>query len=237
MKFHSYLLCYPNGIPFYAGVGRYSRYKAKKANVWAERIRNKIIRTGYNVLYIVFEHRSYEEALTHEISLIKLYGRKDIKTGILVNATDGGEGVTGRVMTSEQLAVLASHQRGKKWDFDDPRRKEVSKRFKGKSPNHSPELKRQLSEKMREFNKNNVERNKARAGISLSEKHKSLISQTLKKHVRTVEHQTKVSAKIIEINKSKKGVPQTGERKKKSIESLDRARKIRWERYHAIKCS
>ena len=44
---------------------------------------------------------TWDEACTKEIEFIKLYGRKDNNTGILVNLTDGGEGTLG-VIVSER---------------------------------------------------------------------------------------------------------------------------------------
>jgi len=233
-KVYSYLLVRPNGIPFYAGVGRCSRYKAKKANKWAERIRAKIEREGGRVLYIVFDQSSWDEACTHEKELIAKYGRQDLGTGVLVNATDGGEGVPGRIMTKDQLAHLGSQQRGKKWAPDDPRRELISRQFKGRKPNHSPELKQQLSERMKKFNEGNAERNRARKGISLSEERRAQIKATAAAQPPMSEERKEAFRQMtIARNRANKGKPQSEERKAQSRETLARALKIRWERYRA----
>lgn len=52
----------------------------------------------------VFETDNEQEAFTKEIELIKLYGRRDIKTGCLFNRTDGGEGPSGFIKSDEQKA-------------------------------------------------------------------------------------------------------------------------------------
>jgi hypothetical protein len=39
-----------------------------------------------------------EEAFKHEIYMIAILGRRDLRTGILLNLTDGGEGTSGWVM-------------------------------------------------------------------------------------------------------------------------------------------
>lgn len=53
----------------------------------------------------VFETKSEEEAFIKEIELIKLYGRRDLKTGTLFNRTDGGEGVSGYVKNNVEKEV------------------------------------------------------------------------------------------------------------------------------------
>lgn len=61
---------------------------------------NVVNKAGYTV-EIIFNNLTWEEALQKECELIKEYGRLDNKTGILVNMTDGGDGVNGYKHTEE----------------------------------------------------------------------------------------------------------------------------------------
>jgi len=76
--------------PFYIGIGsNYKRaYQKEKRNSYWQNIVSK---TNYEI-EILFENVSREFAIKKEKEFIKLYGRKDLKTGILCNMTDGGEG-------------------------------------------------------------------------------------------------------------------------------------------------
>jgi len=53
----------------------------------------------------VFETKIEEEAFVKEIELIKLYGRRDSKTGTLFNRTAGGEGASGAIRTIKEKTV------------------------------------------------------------------------------------------------------------------------------------
>jgi hypothetical protein len=53
----------------------------------------------------VLETESEAEAFAKEIELIKLYGRRNTKTGTLFNLTDGGEGASGAIKTEEHKQV------------------------------------------------------------------------------------------------------------------------------------
>lgn len=78
---------------FYIGIGNdlnYQRaYQKKSRN---KHWKNIVNITNYSV-NIIFDNLSWEDACFKEIELIKKYGRKDLNNGILVNMTDGGEGL------------------------------------------------------------------------------------------------------------------------------------------------
>lgn len=84
---------------FYIGIGSgktYKRaYKKTGRNKFWQNIVNK---TSYTVT-ILEDGLSWEEACTKEIELIKIFGRRDLNSGSLVNLTDGGEGSKGVVMS------------------------------------------------------------------------------------------------------------------------------------------
>jgi hypothetical protein len=81
--------------PFYIGIGsddsgEYSRaYAKKERNKYWHHITRKV---KYDV-EILLEDLSWEEACNKEIEFIKLYGRKDLGLGQLINMTDGGDGL------------------------------------------------------------------------------------------------------------------------------------------------
>lgn len=78
-----------NNEIFYIGIGNSKRpYEKINRNSYWKNIINKV---KYKV-EILTNNLTWENAQEAEIQLIKLYGRKDLKTGNLVNMTDGGEG-------------------------------------------------------------------------------------------------------------------------------------------------
>lgn len=76
-------------VPFYIGKGKGKRaYDTKnRSKFW-----NRVAKKGYRVEFIR-ENLSEEEALLLEVTMIKTLGRRDNKTGCLVNMTDGGDGL------------------------------------------------------------------------------------------------------------------------------------------------
>lgn len=87
-----------SGEPFYIGIGKkhnysntieseYKRAYSKRRSAFWYKIVNK---HGVEV-EILFESNSKDEIIKKEIEFIKLYGRRDLNTGILCNMTDGGE--------------------------------------------------------------------------------------------------------------------------------------------------
>jgi hypothetical protein len=89
---------------FYIGIGKnkrraYSNFSRNKH--WLSISKN----FGFEV-DILFEGISWQDACNVEIGLIDSYGRKDLGIGNLVNMTDGGEGIIGRLISEETKMKL-----------------------------------------------------------------------------------------------------------------------------------
>lgn len=78
-----------DGEIFYIGKGCGNRAgkTTKRSSFW----NNIVNKYEYDIL-LIEEHLSNEEALIREQYYIKLFGRRDLGLGTLVNHTDGGEG-------------------------------------------------------------------------------------------------------------------------------------------------
>jgi hypothetical protein len=109
MNIDSYVYQYvrEDGSPYYIGKGTGKRaYNRCKGDV-------KPLKDKSNV-QVIAHNLSDSEASVLEKKLIKLYGRKDIGTGILRNKTDGGDGATGAVRSKEFRDVIAANNRLRK---------------------------------------------------------------------------------------------------------------------------
>lgn len=99
--------------PFYIGIGTkelgrenlkdtcsYRRAYEKKGrgDIW-----NKISRKSEYEVEILLESSDYQFLKDREIEFIKLYGRKDLRTGTLANLTDGGDGTIGIIWAPETI--------------------------------------------------------------------------------------------------------------------------------------
>ncbi len=96
-----------NNTPFYIGIGSDNIYKranekTRRNNIW----KNITKKTAFKV-NILFDNISYQEAKTKEIELIKKYGRIDLRSGILSNMTDGGDGTINKIYTKEYREKLS----------------------------------------------------------------------------------------------------------------------------------
>lgn len=106
--------------PFYIGIGTktksdiknnyYSRSLEKRRNnLW-----QKIYKKTSIKIEILFECDDYSLITNKEKQFIKLYGRKDLKTGTLTNLTDGGELNNNRIC-SEELRIKRSINAKNRW--------------------------------------------------------------------------------------------------------------------------
>ncbi len=108
---------------FYVGIGtiekphlnsthnnRYRRaYNIKSRTQYWKKI---VAKTEYRV-DIIIESNSYDFIKDKEMEFIKLYGRKDLGEGTLVNFSNGGEGIQNRIFTKEHRENMSKGRKGK----------------------------------------------------------------------------------------------------------------------------
>lgn len=114
----------PNNEVFYIGIGTtkeraYSKYNRNK--YWRQIVK----KYNYKV-EIIFDNLTWDEACKLEISLIWLYGRKDLKKGTLCNLTNGGEGNFGMIHSVETKLKMSNSAKNVKWSKE---RKLNNKKF------------------------------------------------------------------------------------------------------------
>jgi hypothetical protein len=90
--------------------------------VFFQRILLKIKRLGLSPkIEVVSEFLLEEDAHALEVELIFKYGRRDLGLGSLMNLTNGGEGVCGRILSKEELVKVAlARKRGIEQYWADP---------------------------------------------------------------------------------------------------------------------
>jgi len=99
--------------PFYIGIGSDMTYKRANERARRSKFWKKIVaKTDYEI-EILFDEISFDEAKFKEIEFIKIYGRKDLNTGCLVNLTDGGDGLINKVFTPEYRKNLSNSMKGR----------------------------------------------------------------------------------------------------------------------------
>lgn len=136
-----------NNKIFYIGIGKTIKraYTTKGRNKLWNNIVNK---TDYNI-EIIFSNLSWEEACKKEKELISIYGRLDLKTGILTNMTDGGDGLSNmsdefKINMSKIKMGLPSPNKGKK--LSEETKRKISQSIIGRKLSEEHKLK--IKEKM-----------------------------------------------------------------------------------------
>jgi hypothetical protein len=139
---------------FYIGIGSrkrraYSDYKRSKH--WHSVV-NKV---GYKV-ELLHEDIDWEKACEIEQELIKLYGRKDLGLGTLVNMTDGGDGRFGTTASEETRHKMSqSHIGLNTWSKGIKRPKELVEQIANSVREHwkhnkKPPVTEEVKEKIRQ---------------------------------------------------------------------------------------
>lgn len=96
---------------FYVGIGNKYRPKVKKGRnkMW----QNIVNKYGY-IIEVVHTGLTKQEAEEKEIYYIKLFGRRDLGLGNLVNLNDGGNTNSGWIATPESISKRVSKTTGQK---------------------------------------------------------------------------------------------------------------------------
>ena len=118
MEYYTYAYLREDGTPYYIGKGKGKRVYDKKRSVFIPP-KERIIFLKKNL--------TEEQAFEHEKYMIFLLGRKNNGSGILLNKTDGGDGVSGSIWSDEQRKKVSKERKQRKWWY------------KGKKVSHSKE--------------------------------------------------------------------------------------------------
>lgn len=130
-RFYVYAWQYPDGRTFYVGKGEGRREKSLGRSRFFKRIVAKIRRSGGEPRVVRLQDGLREDdAFRLERSYIKLFGRRNIGTGVLANLTDGGEGLSGAIFSDATRAKLSAA--AKLRTYDDEFRAKLSAAHKGK---------------------------------------------------------------------------------------------------------
>jgi hypothetical protein len=119
--------------PFYIGIGNdlYRAYVKNGRNKYWKNIVNK---TDYKI-EILFNDLSWDEACEKEKEFIKLYGRKDLGLGPLVNMTDGGDGCNN--LSYEIKKRISNSKKGNKYWIGKKHKEESKNKISKSKLGHS----------------------------------------------------------------------------------------------------
>jgi hypothetical protein len=187
--FYVYAYLRKDGNPYYIGKGQNNR-------AWAEHRYKDSIDGKWKGVHVPPTNRIVimESKLTEvgafalERRYIRWYGRKDIKTGILHNRTDGGDGVSGLIQTesannarSRKLKGIARpdvtlRQKGKACP-------NVSIALKGKPKSSESIAKRTATRSTRKYPKlSESQKGKPKAAESIAKRSATRLGKSIKKH-------------------------------------------------------
>ena len=204
MYYYTYAYLREDKTPYYIGKGKGNRaYRRRDKGIKPPKDKSKIL--------ILKQNLTEEESFRHEVYMIAVFGRKDLGTGILHNRTNGGDGVSGAVVSDETRRKMSEALKGK------PRSKEIRRKIseahKGKT--HSEKSRRNMSEsqKGKTFSEETKRKlSEAKKGKTHSEETKRKLSEAKKGKTFSEEHKRKLS-------ESQKGKSRSEESKRKLSEA------------------
>lgn len=220
-NFYIYIHVKPhNGEIFYVGKGRNKRAYSKsyRNTFW----HNIVQKHSFDV-FILENNLTEQEAFELEMKYIKRVGRRDLKTGTLVNMSDGGEGNAGRIFSDEHRKKMSEAKKGRKGPkHSEETKKKIAESKKGnkcaKGYKHTDEAKKKMSaaHKGRKHSDETKKKiSETQTGMKRSEEFKRKISKLHKGKKLSDEHKQKISDAL----KCKKRPKHSDEHRKKLSES------------------
>jgi hypothetical protein len=150
MEYYTYAYLREDGTPYYIGKGKgYRAFVRNGRTIHLPKDKAKIIFLKQNL--------TEEEAFRHEKYMIAVFGRKDLETGILHNRTDGGDGISGYVLSELDREKIKNRMKNlpkEKHPAFGKKRPDVSKIMSGdKNPMKNPEIAEKFSGKNSNWSK------------------------------------------------------------------------------------
>ena len=204
-SFYTYAYLREDGTPYYIGKGKGNRAYSKH--------RKHIKVPNKNKILILKNNLTEKEAFKHEIYMINIFGRKDLGSGILINLSDGGDGVSGYKHTE-----LSKHKmkHSKRPTMLKETKEKISKTLKGrkKSP-LTEEQKKKISEtKKKLFKEGKYKTPNGMSGKTHKEETKKKMSDIMKiKHNSQIASQSRMKKVMINgtiYNSRKEAIEKTG---------------------------
>jgi hypothetical protein len=171
-RFYTYAYLREDKTPYYIGKGQGERIYSACRRVKPPKNKSRIIFLKQNL--------TEKEAFKHEIYMIFLYGRKDLSTGILRNRTDGGEGLSGVIVSDETRKKLSDAKKGAKNPSHGKTPSEETRR-KISDANKSRVFSEETRRKLSEANKGKVFSEETRRKLSDAHKGKTASEETRRK--------------------------------------------------------
>src|SRR5437773_10413309 len=114
-------------VPFYIGKGVRHRSRVHLSRSHNSAVARKIAAlrcNGFEPEVRLLYFGTDEQCKSEEIRLIRLFGRRDVAGGPLLNCTDGGDGTTKRLCHDVELARLRAAAR-RQWNNKSARAKKI----------------------------------------------------------------------------------------------------------------